>query len=103
WPVVLLLVVLIVAILYWATPNVRHGGFRWLSPGAALAIVLWILATVGFGFYLSRFGSYDATYGALAGVIVFILWLWITNNALLLGAELDVELERVRQLRAGIP
>lgn len=103
WPVVLLLVMLIVAILYWATPNVRQGRFRWLSPGAALAIVLWILATVGFGFYLSRFGSYDATYGALAGIIVFALWLWITNNALLLGAELDVELERVRQLRAGIP
>lgn len=103
WPVVLLLVMLIVGILYWATPNVRQGRFRWLSAGAALAIVLWILATVGFGFYLSRFGSYDATYGALAGIIVFALWLWITNNALLLGAELDVELERVRQLRAGIP
>ncbi len=103
WPVVLMLVVLIVAILYWATPNVRQGRFRWLSAGAGVAIALWILATAGFGFYLSRFGSYDATYGALAGVIVFVLWLWITNNALLLGAELDVELERVRQLRAGIP
>lgn len=103
WPVVLLLVVVIVAVLYWATPNVRQGRFRWLSPGAGLAVVVWVLATVGLGFYLSRFGSYDATYGTLAGMIVFLLWLWITNNALLLGAELDVELERVRQLRAGIP
>lgn len=103
WPVVLLLVMLIVGILYWGTPNVRQAKFRWLSAGAGLAIVLWVLATVGFGFYVSRFGSYDATYGALAGIIVFALWLWITNNALLLGAELDVELERVRQLRAGIP
>lgn len=102
WPVVVLLVVLVIAILYYGTPNVRQPKFRWLSVGAFVAILVWALASVGFGFYVSRFASYDATYGALAGVIVFLLWLWITNLALLFGAELDAEIERGRQLQAGI-
>lgn len=103
WPVIVVLVALIIAILYYATPNVQQPKFRWVSVGSLLAIVVWALGTVGFGFYVSNFGNYDETYGALGGVIVFILWLWLTNNALLLGAELDAELERGRQLQAGIP
>lgn len=102
WPVILLIVAFMVALLYWATPNVKLPKFKWMSVGAALAIVVWIVASVGFGFYVSNFSSYDRTYGALAGVIVFLLWLWITNLALLLGAELDAELERGRELQSGI-
>ncbi len=102
WPVMLLIVGVIVAILYWSTPNVRQPRFRWLSVGAAVAIIVWIAVSALFGFYLSRFSSYDKTYGSLAGVIVFLLWLWLTNLALLFGAELDAELERGRELQAGI-
>jgi membrane protein len=103
WPVILLFVVIAVAVLYYATPNVQQPKFRWISVGAALAILVWILASAGFGFYVASFGSYNKTYGALAGVIIFLLWLWITNLALLFGAELDSELERGRQLQAGMP
>ena len=102
WPVVLALVVLAVALLYHATPNVRQPKVRWVSVGALVAIGIWVLASVGFGFYVANFSSYDATYGSLAGVVIFLLWLWITNVALLFGAELDAELERGRQLQAGI-
>lgn len=103
WPVLLILVVAIVAFLYQWTPNVRQPKLRWISIGALVAIVAWILASAAFGFYVANFGSYNKTYGALAGVIVLLLWLWITNLALLFGAELDAELERGRQLQAGIP
>ncbi len=103
WPFVLFAVSLVVAILYYATPNVDQPRFRWLSVGAVFAVLVWVLASAAFGFYVSRFGSYNTTYGALAGVIVFLLWLWITNLALLFGAELDAELERGRELQAGLP
>lgn len=103
WPALLGVVMLVVAILYWSTPNVQQPKFRWISAGAVVAIVTWIIASVGFGFYVSNFGSYNATYGSLAGVVVFLLWLWITNIALLFGAELDAELERGRELQAGMP
>jgi len=103
WPVLLVIVVVTVAVLYWATPNVRQPRFRIVSVGAAVAILIWVLASVGFGFYVANFGSYNRTYGSLAGAIIFLLWLWLTNVALLLGAELDAELERVRELRDGIP
>lgn len=103
WPVILVCVVLAVAGLYYATPNVKQPKFRWISVGAALAILMWIAASVLFGLYVTNFGSYNKTYGTLAGVIVFLLWLWITNLALLFGAELDAELERGRQLQAGLP
>jgi membrane protein len=102
WPVLLAIVIVIVAVLYYATPNVQQPKFRWISVGAVFAIVAWILASVAFGLYVSMFSSYDKTYGSLAGVIVFLLWLWLTNLALLFGAELDAELERGRQLQAGI-
>jgi membrane protein len=100
--VILLAVVLVVAILYYATPNVKQPKFRWISVGAILAIFVWIVASAAFGFYVATFSSYNKTYGALAGVVVFLLWLWITNLALLFGAELDAELERGRQLQAGV-
>jgi membrane protein len=102
WPVLLMIVVVVVAILYYATPNVRQPRFRWMSAGALVAIAVWALASAAFGLYVATFASYDATYGPLAGVIVFLLWLWITNLALLFGAELDAEVERSRELQAGI-
>jgi len=102
WPVLVLFVVVIVALLYYATPNVKQPRFRWLSVGAFVAIVAWVVASVAFAFYVATFGSYDKTYGSLAGAIAGLLWLWITNVALLFGAELDSELERGRQLQAGI-
>ncbi|CAJ1497619.1 YihY/virulence factor BrkB family protein [[Mycobacterium] burgundiense] len=102
WPLILLFVVAAVAILYYATPNVQQPKFRWLSVGAALAIVIWVVASIGFGIYVANFSNYNRTYGTLAGVVIFLLWLWITNLALLFGAELDAELERGRQLQAGL-
>ena len=103
WPVLLAVVVLIVALLYYATPNVKQPKFRWISVGAVVAILTWLLASAAFGLYVANFSSYNKTYGSLAGVIVFLLWLWITNLALLFGAELDAELERGRELQAGMP
>ncbi|UMG94409.1 YihY/virulence factor BrkB family protein [Nocardioides sp. TF02-7] len=103
WPVLLAVVVLIVALLYHATPNVKQPKFRWISVGAVVAILTWVVASALFGFYVANFSSYNRTYGSLAGVVVFLLWLWITNLALLFGAELDAELERGRQLQAGLP
>ncbi len=103
WPVLAGVVVVIIAILYYATPNVRQPKFKWMSVGAFVALVTWVVASALFGFYVATFSSYDKTYGSLAGVIVFLLWLWITNLALLFGAELDSELERGRQLQAGMP
>jgi membrane protein len=103
WPAILLFVVVIVAMLYYATPNVRQPKFRWISVGAFVAIVIWIIASVALAFYAAHFGSYDKTYGSLAGAVVGLLWLWVTNLALLFGAELDSELERGRELEAGIP
>ncbi len=102
WPILLAIVILIVALLYYFTPNVQQPKFKWISVGATVAIAVWLLISVAFGFYVSNFGNYNKTYGSLGGVIVFLLWLWITNNALLFGAEIDAELERSRQLQAGI-
>ncbi|MGI8589754.1 MAG: YihY/virulence factor BrkB family protein [Nakamurella sp.] len=102
WPVMLAVVIAIVAVLYYATPNVKQPKFKWISVGAIIAVVVWILASVAFAFYVANFSSYNKTYGSLAGGIVFLLWLWITNLALLFGAEVDSETERGRQLQAGI-
>ncbi len=103
WPVMVVVVMLIVAILYYATPNVQQPRFRWISIGAAVAILIWMVASAGFAFYVANFSSYNKTYGSLAGVVVGLVFLWLTNIALLLGAEIDSELERGRQLQAGIP
>ena len=103
WPVIALLVSLAIALLYWAAPNVRHPGFRWLTPGSVLAVLVWVLASVGFGVYLANFASYNKTYGSLAGVVVFLVWLWVSNLAVLLGAEFDAELARGQRIEAGAP
>lgn len=102
WPALLALVVVGVAMLYYLSPNVRQPKFRWISVGAAIAILTWVCASLGFGLYVANFGNYNKTFGTLAGVIVFLLWMWLTNLALLFGAEIDAELERGRQLQAGI-
>ena len=103
WPLILAVVMTMFAILYWAAPNVKHPRFRWVSPGGVVAVILWIIASGAFALYVGNFASYNKTYGALGGVIVFLVWLWITNIAVLLGAELDAELERERQIEAGHP
>lgn len=102
WPVLAAAVVLLIAILYYATPNAVQPKFRWMSLGALVAVIVLVLASVLFGLYITNFSNYDRTYGSLAGIIVFLLWLWIMNLALLFGAEFDAELERGRQLQAGI-
>jgi membrane protein len=103
WPVLLVVVMFMLAVLYWSAPNAKPAGFRWVSPGAVLAVVVWIVASAAFAFYVANFGSYNKTYGALGGVIVFLVWMWLTNVAVLLGAELNAETERGRELEAGVP
>jgi membrane protein len=103
WPVILVVVITMFAILYWAAPNVKHPKFRWISPGGVLAVLVWIVASAAFAFYVANFGSYNKTYGALAGVIIFLVWLWVSNITVLLGAEFNAELERGRQIEAGHP
>jgi membrane protein len=101
WPVILIVVMTMFAILYWASPNVKHPKFRWISPGGIVGVLLWLLASAAFAFYVASFASYNKTYGALGGVIVFLVWLWISNIAVLLGAEFNAELERSHQIEAG--
>jgi len=103
WPVLLVVVMLMLAILYWSSPNAKPAGFRWISPGSVVAVLIWIVASAVFAIYVANFGSYNKTYGALAGVIVFLVWMWITNIAVLLGAELNAETERAREMEAGVP
>ncbi|HET6270024.1 MAG TPA: YihY/virulence factor BrkB family protein [Arthrobacter sp.] len=102
WPVMVLLVVAAIAILYYATPNVKQPKFRWMTMGSFIALVVFVLASLGFAFYVANFSNYNKTYGAIGGVIVMLLWLWILNMSLLFGAEFDAETERGRQLQAGI-
>jgi membrane protein len=103
WPVLLLVVSFMFALLYWAAPNVKHPKFRWISPGGVLAVIGWVIASAAFAFYVANFGSYNKTYGALAGPIIFLVWLWISNIMILLGAEFNAELERGRAIEAGHP
>ena len=103
WPVLIVIVSFLFAFLYWASPNVRHPKFRWVSPGGLVAVLLWIVASAAFAFYVANFASYNKTYGALGGVIIFLVWLWITNVVILLGAEFNAEIERGRQIQAGRP
>jgi membrane protein len=102
WPVLLLVVSFMFALLYWAAPNVKHPGFRWISPGGVLAVIGWLIASGAFALYVSNFSSYNKTYGALGGVIVFLVWLWISNIVILLGAEFNAELERERAIEDGM-
>jgi membrane protein len=103
WPVLIAVVILMFAVLYHAAPNVKLVGFRWVTPGALFALVVWIVASAAFAFYVANFSSYDKTYGTLGGVVCVLVWLWITNIALLLGMELNAERERSRELAAGVP
>ncbi len=103
WPVLVLLVSVMIALLYWAAPNVRGRGWRWVSPGSLLAVLLWLLLSGGFAAYVANFASYNRTYGTLAGVIVFLVWLWLSNLAILLGLEFDAELSRERAVEGGLP
>ncbi|MEV5440747.1 YihY/virulence factor BrkB family protein [Streptomyces sp. NPDC052682] len=103
WPVLVLLVTVMIAILYWATPNAKVKGFRWITPGSFLALLIWLIASAGFAVYVANFASYNKTYGTMAGVIVFLVWLWITNLAILLGLEFDAETVRQRAIAGGMP
>ena len=102
WPVLLLIVGLMFAVLYWAAPNVKQPGFKWITPGGALAVIGWVIASLAFAFYVANFGSYSKTYGSMAAVIIFLVWLWISNVVILLGAELNAEIERGRAIDAGM-
>lgn len=103
WPVLAVLVSLAIAILYWASPNVRQPGFRWLTPGSAVAVLVWAAASAGFAVYVANFASYNKVYGSLAGVVVFLVWLWLSNLAILFGAEFDAELTRGKEMAEGLP
>nr|WP_189937219.1 YihY/virulence factor BrkB family protein [Streptomyces sulfonofaciens] len=102
WPVMVVLFMVIVAVLYWASPNVKRP-FRWVSPGSTVAVLIWILASAAFAVYVANFGSYNKTYGSLAVIIIFLIWLWISNIAVLLGLEFNAELERARAIDSGHP
>jgi membrane protein len=102
WPVLLVVVLVMFAVLYYLSPNVKLPGMRWITPGSIVALVLWIVASALFAFYVANFGSYDKTYGTLGGVVTFLVWLWIGNIAVLLGVELNAELERGREIDAGV-
>ncbi|MFE5487487.1 YihY/virulence factor BrkB family protein [Streptomyces sp. NPDC056527] len=103
WPVLVVLVTIMIAILYWASPNARGRGFKWITPGSFLALVIWMIASAGFAIYVANFASYNKTYGTLGGVIIFLVWLWITNLAILLGLEFDAEMARERAIIGGHP
>jgi membrane protein len=103
WPILAGVFILLLAVLYYASPNVKQRGFTWVTPGSAVALVGWIVASVGFAFYVANFGSYNKTYGTLAGVAVLLIWLWITNLAILFGHQLNAERERSAQFAEGVP
>jgi membrane protein len=103
WPVLIALFILMLAILYYASPNAKPRGFRWVTPGSVVALAVWVVISVAFAFYVANFGSYDKTYGTLAGVIVLLMWLWITNMSILFGHQLNAELERSKEMKEGVP
>jgi membrane protein len=103
WPVLILIVSLMFSILYYASPNVRQPGFKWITPGGIFAVVAWMIVSAAFGVYVANFGSYNKTYGSLGAIVIFLVWLWLTNVAILLGAELNAEIARGRQMAAGQP
>ena len=103
WPVLIIVVALMFSILYYASPNVRQPDFRWVTPGGIVAVVSWMVVSALFGIYVANFGSYNKTYGSLGAVIIFLVWLWLTNIAILFGAELNAETVRGRQIEEGHP
>ena len=103
WPVLVVLVSALLAVLFWASPNARQHGVRWVSPGGVVAVLLWIVVSALFAVYVTRFASYDKTYGSMAGVVIFLVWLWLTNIAILLGLEINAELDHGKALAEGLP
>jgi membrane protein len=103
WPAMAAVFVLMVGVLYYASPNAKIRGFRWVTPGSIVAIVIWAIASVGFALYVANFGSYDKTYGTLGGLVVLLVWLWLSNLAILFGHELNAELEREAEIEEGRP
>ncbi len=103
WPVLLILVSVLLAVLFWASPNAKQGGIRWISPGGIIATLLWLAVSALFALYVTNFSTYEKTYGSLAGVVIFLVWLWLTNVALLLGAEVNAEFEHARAIADGLP
>ncbi len=103
WPVLLAAVILMFSVLFYLGPNVKVPSFKWITPGSAVAVVVWLIASAAFAFYVANFGSYDKTYGTLGGLVSLLVWMWITNLALLFGVELNAERERSRELAAGVP
>lgn len=103
WPILLILVAVLLAVLFWASPNAKQGGIKWLSPGGVLATLLWVVVSALFAVYVVHFSSYDRTYGPLAGVVIFLVWLWLTNVAVLVGTELNAEIDHERAIASGLP
>jgi membrane protein len=103
WPILAVLVITLISVLYYASPNVKLRGFKWVTPGSLLALVVWIIASAAFALYVANFSSYDKTYGTLGGVVVMLIWLWITNLAILFGHEMNSERERSEELAEGVP
>jgi membrane protein len=103
WGVIALLFLLMIALIYYASPNVRQRGFAWITPGGVVALVVWLVASAGFGIYVSQFGSYNKVYGSMAGVVIILIWMWLTNLAILFGHELNAERERDVQFEKGVP
>jgi membrane protein len=103
WALIALLFVLMIGLIYYASPNVKQRGFKWITPGGLVALVVWLVASAGFALYVSQFGSYNKVYGSLAGVVIILIWMWLTNLAILFGHELNAERERDVQLEEGIP
>jgi membrane protein len=103
WPLLVVIVSAMLAILYYAAPNVKQPGVQWISPGGVIAVLIWLVASAGFALYVANFGSYNKTYGSLASVIIFLVWMWLTNVAILLGAEFNAELQHARAIQAGLP
>ena len=103
WPGAVATAMLVFAFIYYVTPDVQQRSFRWVTPGAAVGVLLWLAASFGLSTYVSKVADVGAIYGAFAGAIVLVAWLWLTNVALLLGAELNAEIERQRELGEGVP
>jgi len=103
WPILALVFVTMISVLYYASPNVKMRGFKWVTPGSLLALIVWVLASAGFAFYVAKFGSYKKTYGTLGGLVILLIWFWITNLAILFGHQLNAERERSLEIKEGVP
>ena len=103
WPVLLILISVLLALLFWASPNAKQGGIKWVSPGGGIAVLIWLVISALFALYVANFSSYNKTYGSLAGVVIFLVWMWLSNIAILLGAEVNAELERGKAIAEGLP